>query len=134
MGRHSAAITTTLVITIAAAAACGGAREIEVRHAAVPEVDDSVYVQVSNDQFYDARVYVLYEGGARYSLGLITGHMKSAVTPVLWQPRPMLFEISFIAREGLYYSEEVVVDPGDMVFVSIPPNIGSSAFFRRGGY
>ncbi|MDH3457112.1 MAG: hypothetical protein OER90_09745, partial [Gemmatimonadota bacterium] len=128
MGRHSAAITTTLVITIAAAAACGGAREIEVRHAAVPEVDDSVYVQVSNDQFYDARVYVLYEGGARYSLGLITGHMKSAVTPVLWQPRPMLFEISFIAREGLYYSEEVVVDPGDMVFVSIPPNIGSSAF------
>jgi hypothetical protein len=134
MAHHSAALTSTLAITLAAAAACGGAREIDVRHAAAPDVQDSVYVQVSNNQFYDARVYVLFEGGARYSLGMIVGHMKGEVTPVLWQPRPMVFEISFIAQEGLYYSDEVVVDPGDMVFLSIPPNIGSSAFFRRGGY
>lgn len=114
-----------------AIAACGGSREIEVRHAATPQVNDSIYVQVVNDHFSDARVYALYDAGARYPLGLVVGKTKGRLTPILWQPRAIQFEISFIATEGVYYSDELLLEPGDVIQVTIPPNIATSAFFRR---
>lgn len=116
----------------AIALACGGGREVEVRHGAVPQVNDSIYVRVINNHFSDARVYVVYEGGARYSLGLIVGNTSAPLEPILWQPRAFVFEVSFIAEEGQYYSDDLVLEAGDVVELQIPPNIETSAFFRRG--
>jgi hypothetical protein len=120
----------TLVVTCAIA--CGGSREVEIQHAAVPMVNDSVYVRVINDHYSDARVYVVYDSGARYSLGLIVGKTKAPLAPILWQPRRLAFEISFIAAEGLFYSDDLLLEAGDVIQLRIPPNIASSAFFRRG--
>ena len=124
------AVTTVLAWTLAVAA-CGGASEVEVRHAPTPHSADSIYVDVVNDYFYDARVYALYEGGHRYTLGIITGHSESPTTAVLWQARPIVFEISFIGAPGLYLSDELMLEPGDAIKLTTPPNIASSAFFRR---
>lgn len=114
-------------------AACAGTseNEIEVQPAASPVTQDSIYVRVINDHFYDARVYVLYDGGERHSLGLHIGHTESQLIPVLWQPRRLEFEISFIAQAGLYLSDDLSLQPGEVVQLTIPPNIASSAFFRR---
>jgi hypothetical protein len=118
-------------VALLVAAACGGKREIEVHHAAAPQVNDSIYVQVINDHFSDARIYAIYESGSRYTLGLVVGKTKGQLTPILWQPRGIQFEISFIATEGLYYSDELLLEPGDVIQITIPPNIATSAFFRR---
>lgn len=113
------------------AMACGGAREVEVHSAASPELTDSVYVRVTNDHFADARLYAIYEGGSRYPLGLVSGKSKAPLQAVLWQPRPLVLEISFIAEPGLYYTEDLMLERGDVVQITIPPNIATSAFFRR---
>ena len=130
MGRQ-VAMLTTLATAVLVAAACGGGREVRVRRAVAPTVADSIYVQLVNDHFSDARVYALYEGGGRYPLGLVIGKGKEQEAAILWQPRPLVFEISFIAEEGLYLTEELMLEPGDLIQLNIPPNISSSAFFRR---
>jgi hypothetical protein len=113
------------------AVACGSAREVEVHSAASPQLADSVYVQVTNDHFADARLYAIYDGGARYPLGLISGKSKGPLQAILWNPRPLMLEISFIAEPGLYYTEDLMLERGDVVQITIPPNIATSAFFRR---
>lgn len=119
-----------IAVTVAACAGTGG-KEIEVEPAASRVTQDSIYVRVINDHFYDARVFVLYGGGERHSLGLLVGHTESQLIPVLWQPRRLEFEISFIGQTGMYLSDDISVAPGDVVHLTIPPNIASSAFFRR---
>jgi hypothetical protein len=130
MGRQ-VVMLTTLATAVLVAAACGGAREVQVRRAVAPTVADSIYVQLANDHFNDARVYALYEGGARYPLGLVIGKGSVQEAALLWQPRPLVFEISFIAEDGVYLTEELMLEPGDLIQLNIPPNISSSAFFRR---
>ena len=128
---HALKMVVALITAGAIVVACGGAREVDVERAATPVVADSVYVRITNDHFADARVYALYEGGARYPLGLITGKTKGAVQAIPWQPRLLMLEISFIAEPGLYLTEELALERGDVVQVTIPPNIATSAFFRR---
>ncbi len=122
---------TTLLLAVGLASACGGGREIEIRRGATPQVNDSIYVEVVNDHYSDARVYAVYESGARYPLGLIVGKTKAPLMPILWQPRRFVFEISFIGAEGLFHSEDLILEAGDVIQLRIPPNIASSAFFRR---
>jgi hypothetical protein len=44
-----------------------------------------------------------------------------------------VFEISFIAEPGVYYTDKLVLERGDVIRLRIPPNIATSAFFRRAG-
>lgn len=123
-----AAAGTAAIVTVAA---CGGARDVDVRHGAVPDVGDSVYVELVNEHFNDARVHAIYAGGHRYTLGLVVGHSKAPLTAIPWQPHPLMLEVTFIAAGGPYYTEDLLLDPGDVITVRIPPNIETSAFFRR---
>ncbi len=119
-----------IAVTVAACAGTGD-KEIQVEPARSPTTQDSIYVQVINDKFYDARVFVLYDGGERHSLGLVVGHTESQLIPILWQPRRLEFEISFIGETGVYLSDDLSLGPGEVVRLTIPPNIATSAFFRR---
>jgi hypothetical protein len=119
-----------IAVTIAACAGTSD-KEVEVEPARSPVTQDSIYVRVINDHFYDARVFVLYDGGERYSLGLFVGHTESQIIPVLWKPRRLEFEISFIAETGQYLSDDLSVNPGEVIHLTIPPNIATSTFFRR---
>jgi hypothetical protein len=111
--------------------ACGGGPDVSVPHAAVPHVGDSIYVEIVNEHFNDARVHAIYDGGHRYTLGLVVGHSKAPLNGIPWQPHPLVLEISFIAAGGPYYTHDLLLAPGDVITVRIPPNIATSAFFRR---
>lgn len=126
-----AALITLLVGASLVAVACGGGRDVTVQHAATPNVGDSIYVEVVNEHFSDARVHAIYDGGHRYTLGLVIGHSKAPLNGIPWQPHPLVLEVSFIAAGGPYYTHDLLLEPGDVITVRIPPNIETSAFFRR---
>lgn len=124
--------TTIAVVLLAAACfACGGRHPIEVEPGPEPQVPDSIYIRIRNDHFSDARIHALYTDGTRYPVGMVTGKSVGEVTAIVWRPRPLVLEIRLIGPSEVYLSDEVLPAPGDIVALSIPPNIKSSAFFRR---
>ena len=129
--RRRALLLGVVTATVVTVAACAGKRDVNVRRGAVPYMGDSVYVELVNEHFNDARVHAIYDGGHRYTLGLVVGHSKAPLAGIPWQPHPLVLEITFIAAGGPYYTEALLLDPGDVISVRIPPNIATSAFFRR---
>jgi len=53
-------------------AACHRARAVDVQPSKDP-VDDSVFIEVINNNYYDVRVHIIYQGGMRHSVGTIGG-------------------------------------------------------------
>lgn len=94
-------------------------------------VPDSIFVEVINDNYYDARVHIIYESGARYSVGTIGGNTRQAAVALPWQPRALVIEIALIVGSGVYRSDALDVAAGDVVEVWVPPNLDVSVFFRR---
>lgn len=123
----------TAVALALLAAACAGSQDVQVEEAALPALPDSIYVEVTNDHFYDARIHAVYDGGQRHTLGTIHGNGGHAEVALGWQPRPLTFLISFIIGGQAYVSHPVDVVRGDIVEVRLPPNIEASGFFRRVG-
>lgn len=125
----SPVIKTMALAALGAGCAHGGG--VEVHNRSDPPATDSVYVQVINDNFNDARVHAVYDGGGRVSLGTISGKDERPERAIPWQPRPLVFEITFIVSGDRYLSVPVDLARGDFVQVRLPPNIESSGFFRR---
>jgi hypothetical protein len=92
---------------------------------------DSVFIDVINDNYYDARVYAIYDGGARHPLGTIDGNQRVDRLAIPWRPRTIVFEVTLLVEGGTYRSDGMNVAAGDLVEIRLPPNIGSSVFFRR---
>jgi hypothetical protein len=113
-------------------AACHRARAVHGEPSKEP-VDDSVFVEVVNDNYYDARVHVIYQRGARHSIGTIAGNSRHAAVAIPWQPRALVIELALIVGSGVFQSDALDVTAGDVVVVRIPPNLDVSAFFRRVG-
>lgn len=113
------------------AAGCAGTRDIPVAEPAQVATPDSVYVDVRNDHFYDARIHAVFGSGQRYTLGTVQGNGGQTERALAWHPRPLMFEISFIIGGQAYVSLPVDVVRGDIVEVRLPPNIEGSGFFQR---
>jgi len=120
-----------LLFVAAPIAGCGGGHVIEVERGSAPQVADSVFVRVTNDHFNDVRIHAHYEGGSRYALGMVVGKSQGPLTGFLWQPRALVFEVDLIGPDEAYFSDEVVASRGDVIQLTIPPNIASSLFFHR---
>ena len=110
--------------------ACARHREVTVA-AGDRTIGDSLVVEVINDNYYDARIHVVYEGGSVYSLGTIPGNQRLAVRSIPWQPRPLAVEISLVIAGGTYRSDRIDVSPGDILEIRVPPDLQRSGFFRR---
>ena len=112
-------------------AACGGNRGgIEVVHPESSSARDSVTISILNDHWYDARVHAVYGGAMRYPLGVVGNKRDAGPFTIPWHVQPLAIEIDFIIESGRYVSDEILVDPGDLVELRIPPNIAASGFFR----
>jgi hypothetical protein len=96
-----------------------------------PAIADSVALEVVNDNYYDARVYVVYGGGGKHPLGTIRSHTVESDLKFPWQPRHMAFEVHLITGFETYLSHEVDVAPGDYLQLRLPPNFEVSDSFRR---
>jgi len=111
-------IRTSLIVALAITAACGGRpRDTAVQPA------DSAAVQVQNQGFSDMVVYAI-NGGQRIRLGLATGNSTNTFTI----PRHLIrgaggirFVADPVGGNRTPVSEEMTVNPGDVVTLTIPP-------------
>jgi hypothetical protein len=90
-----------------------------------------IIIEAVNDNYYDARVHAIYAGGRRRSLGTIPGNGGRTQISLGWEPRALVFHVSFIIDGAAYASYPVDVTPGQHVMLRLPPNIRESGHFRR---
>ena len=123
----AARVITAVVCLVMAGAGCakpGGGATAE-------PAPERIFIEAFNDHYYDARVHAVYTGGQRRSLGTIAGNGGRAQLALGWEPRALVFEVSFIIDGAAYVSHPMDVNPGQHVVVRLPPNIQESGFFRR---
>ena len=112
--------------------ACARSRAaLETDAASIREGGDSVFVEVVNDNYYDARIHVVYDGGGRFTLGTVPGNQRQPVRAIPWQPRPLVAQVSLIIGGGTYQSDRIDAAPGAVIEIRVPPNLRESGFFRR---
>ncbi len=111
--------------------ACARGRGVDIPRVATPDTSDSVFVEVINDNYYDARLYARYAGGARYPLGTVGGNLRQARVAIPWTPRPLVVELFLVIGGGHYVSDVLSPQPGEVVQVRLPPNLDASGVFRR---
>jgi hypothetical protein len=111
-----------LVLTIGTAAACSSKRS--PRDPPFPPVT----VQVENQNFYDATVYVLWRS-ARRRLGVVSGNGQQTFS-TRWGGPEVTFQIEMLAGRR-YSSIPLGVSPGDDLVVEIPIAPGRFHVYRR---
>lgn len=92
-----------------------------------------VFVDVRNANNLDAAVYLL-SGGQRHRLGLVTtnGRERFRVEPRLVAPPGYLrVAASLLASNRRFVSEEMALQPGDVVQLVVQPDISTSYVTRR---
>jgi hypothetical protein len=111
-------IHASLIVMLATASACAG-RSPET----AAEPTESAAVQVQNQGFSDMVVYAI-NGGQRIRLGLATGNSTNTFTI----PRHLIrgaggirFLADPVGGTRTPVSEEMTVNPGDVVTLTIPP-------------
>lgn len=119
------------LLVVALAVACSSKDTGSVVVGAGPAIADSVAVEVVNDNYFDARVYAIYAGGAKHPLGTIRSHNSESDLKIAWQPRRLAFEVHLVTGLRTYLSHEIDVSPGDYVQLRLPPDFEVSDTFRR---
>ena len=121
----------TVLAVLPLAVACSRSDRAAVVVGAAPAVADSVAVEVVNDNYYDARVYAVYAGGAKHRMGTVRSHSSESDLRIPWQPRRLAFEVHLVTGFRTYLSHEIDVSPGDYVQLRLPPDFDVSDSFRR---
>ncbi|HEX5962430.1 MAG TPA: hypothetical protein VFY42_01795 [Gemmatimonadales bacterium] len=88
-----------------------------------PEPTETAMVQVDNQGFTDMVVYAV-NGGQKIRLGLATGHSSKSFTIPRYLVRgagTIRFLADPIGGNRAPISEEMTVQPGDLVTLTIPP-------------
>ena len=113
----------TVVAMVASIAACSHA----TRHMRDDEGGQvTTRVHVENQNFLDANVYVIGDGGARQRLGMITGNTnQDFVIPdyIISPANSVRFMIEQIGSNAAPISESLTIRPGETVTLTIPPNV-----------
>lgn len=99
-------------------AACGGRMQ-----ESTPSPDSPAMVRVENQGFSDMVVYAL-SGAQRVRLGMVTGNSTQSFTIPSYLIRgagPIRFLADPVGGNRAPVSEELTVQPGDIVSLTIPP-------------
>lgn len=115
--------TMAALLCVAVAVACASRRGVST--------NESIIVHAVNENYYDARIHAVFDGGQRRSLGTIAGNGGRTRAVIMWEPHSLAFAIQFVTEGSAYISQEVNVTPGDSVEIRVPANINQSGFFRR---
>jgi hypothetical protein len=108
-----------LVLLGAAAAACGA-------RSAAPagEPQEATVLEVDNQASLDMTIYVVRSSGARERLGTATAHTRSRFTipaRLIFGLTPLRFMADPIGGSATPVTQEITVQPGDTVVLTIPP-------------
>lgn len=83
-----------------------------------PAERNEVQIQVKNHNFSDATVWALVRDGRRTRLGYVTGKSDAVFTMPWTFSEPLRIEFDLIA-DVRCVTEQIVVDPGDIVELQI---------------
>jgi hypothetical protein len=111
-----------VVATLATVAACS--------HATSKMSDENgqptTRVHVENQNYLDANVYVIGNGGSRQRLGTVTGNTnQDFVIPeyIIGPANTVRFIIEPIGSNAAPISNSLSIQPGQTVTLTIPPNV-----------
>lgn len=117
-----------LILSVLAAGvvACGssGGRFDELE----PERGDELALEVENQNFYDATLYAI-SGSRRHRLGIVAGNGKGNFT-FAWSGPQVRIEI-LLMSVGSYLTEPISVDRGDVLQLTIEPDLDRKIPLRR---
>jgi hypothetical protein len=111
-----------LVVLLPACAVVRGAGENGAGRAG------QVTIEVENQNFNDATIFLLW-GTERRRLGNVTG-LSSQRFRTDWRGPELRVEVSLLAG-GSYVGPAIAVSPGDVVDVTLPPNLDRMGARRR---
>jgi hypothetical protein len=80
---------------------------------------DSVEIEVSNRNFYDANISYRFFGTV-HRLGTVTGNTTKTFA-VRYEPAPLVIVIQLIGP-NVRLTDEITVSPGDRIQVTVPPD------------
>jgi hypothetical protein len=113
----------TVVAMLATVAACSHAtRNMRDDEGGQP----TTRVHVENQNYLDANVYVIGNGGARQRLGTVTGNTnQDFVIPdyIISPANTVRFLIEPIGSNAAPISNSLSIQPGTTVTLTIPPNV-----------
>ena len=113
-------VTLSLVVTLAACAK--NPAPDDAPPAGNDSANRSAAVRVTNRNFYDMNLFVV-RFGQRLRLGTVTGNStRMFELPAAWVTNgPVRFLAAPIGSTGREYTEELTVQPGDVVGLTIQP-------------
>jgi hypothetical protein len=112
----------TVVAMLATIAACSHA----TRNAGDEEARPTTRVHVENQNYLDANVYVIGNGGTRQRLGTVTGNTnQDFVIPeyIIGPANTVRFLIEPIGSNAAPISNSLSIQPGQTVTLTIPPTV-----------
>lgn len=81
--------------------------------------DEPVTLEIRNDNFNDARIYVHWDGH-RSRVGMVVGKTSQSFE-LRWRADDLRVEVDFMAA-GDFITERMPVWPGETVYLWIPPS------------
>jgi hypothetical protein len=115
--RSSLTVVAALLLT-AQLGGCAGRKGAD--NEAGPQSRAEVTIEVENQNFYDARVYLLVLG-QRTRLGQVNGNSTETFSFAL-QPDEVRIEVDFIGGAGGFVTEAMPVSAGDQLELQILPD------------
>ncbi len=108
-------------VTALGAACAAGAGE--GNPAITPGLEDQIEIRIINNNFSDARMYAVHPRGREY-IGMLTGKTEANYTLDWDMSQTLSIEISLLAG-GTCTTEELIVDPGEALFLSIDSTLAT---------
>ncbi len=118
-----------LAVVVTALATGCAARAGEGNPAMTPGLEDQIEIRIINNNFSDARLYAVYPGQREY-IGMLTGKTEANYTLDWDISQTLSIEISLLAGDTCT-TEELIVDPGEALFLSIDSTLAAMTGCRR---
>lgn len=105
------------------------ARAGEGNPAITPGLEEQIEIRIINNNFSDARMYAVRPGAREY-MGMLTGKTEANYFLDWDLSQTLAIEISLLAG-GTCTTEELIVDPGEALFLSIDSSLSTMANCRE---
>ena len=120
------AVLLTAVTVLAVGCAAGAGNETAD---ITPGLVEEIEIRIINNNFSDARLYAVHPRGREY-IGMLTGKTEANYTLDWDFSQTLSIEISLLAG-GTCTTEELIVDPGEALFLSIDSTLATMRNCRQ---
>ena len=119
MGEIKGGLLAASVMAFAVTVACSS--KGPAVGAVQPATSDSLFIDVHNQGFYDASIFLSVAGSTRRRLGTVQA-FSSANFTVRWEPNDLWIEIDFVGARRVTRTTSFSMSPGETLEVQLPAN------------